>query len=72
MLTKLIKNLEETRRTIVFTEGTDPRILTAADRLIKNNLLDIILIGNPLEVSKAASICSADISGARIIDPSDY
>lgn len=72
MLTKLIQNLKAKRRTIVFTEGTDPRILTAADRLIKNNLLDIILIGNPLEVSKAASICSADISGARIIDPSDY
>ncbi|MDD7016213.1 MAG: phosphate acetyltransferase [Firmicutes bacterium] len=72
MLTKLIQNLKAKRRTIVFTEGTDPRILTAADRLIKNDLLDIILIGNPLEVSKAASICSADISGARIIDPADY
>ena len=54
MLTKLIQNLKAKRRTIVFTEGTDPRILTAADRLIKNDLLDIILIGNPLEVSKAA------------------
>ena len=33
MFTKLLEALKATRRTIVFTEGTDARILEAADRL---------------------------------------
>ena len=34
MFTKLIDALKATRRTIVFTEGTDPRILEASARLL--------------------------------------
>ena len=37
MFTKLLTALKETRRTIVFTEGTDARILEAADRLLKRD-----------------------------------
>lgn len=46
MFTKLIDALKATRRTIVFTEGPDARILEAADRLIKDDLMNVILIGN--------------------------
>ena len=54
MFTKLISALKATRRTIVFTEGPDARILEAADRLIKDDLMDVILIGNVDEVKAAA------------------
>ena len=52
MFTKLLDALKATRRTIVFTEGTDARILEAADRLIKDDLMDVILIGAPDEVPR--------------------
>ena len=35
MFTKLLDALKATRRTIVFTEGPDARILEATDRLLK-------------------------------------
>ena len=35
MFDKLIANLKASKKTIVFTEGTDARILSAADRLLK-------------------------------------
>ena len=38
MFDKLLANLKASRKTIVFTEGTDPRILSAAERLMKENL----------------------------------
>ena len=42
MFEKLIDALNATRRTIVFTEGHDARILEAAARLKKDNLMDVI------------------------------
>ena len=45
MFTKLLEALKATRRTIVFTEGPDARILDAADRLLKEDLMDVILHG---------------------------
>ena len=39
MFTKLIEALKANRRTIVFTEGPDARILEAASRLQKEDLM---------------------------------
>ena len=72
MFTKLISALKATRRTIVFTEGPDARILEAADRLIKDDLMDVILIGNVDEVKAAAAKGGFDIAKAEIIDPATY
>ena len=72
MFTKLISALKATRRTIVFTEGPDARILEAADRLIKDDLMDVILIGNVDEVQAAAAKGGFDIAKAEIIDPATY
>ena len=72
MFTKLIDALKATRRTIVFTEGPDARILEAADRLIKDDLMTVILIGNVDEVKAAAEKGGFDIAKAEIIDPATY
>ena len=42
MFTKLLNALKETRRTIVFTEGPDARILEAADRLLKEEKVGVV------------------------------
>lgn len=72
MFDKLIANLKANRKTIVFTEGTDPRILTAASKLQAEDLMDIILCGNPDAVKKAAADGGFDVSKATIVDPLNY
>lgn len=58
--------------TIVFPEGEEPRILGAASRLAKENILKPILIGDQTEIDKIANEKSFDISGIEIIDPKKY
>ncbi len=72
MLTSLINILKANRRTIVFTEGPDARIQEAAARLLKEDLMDVILVGNADEVKAAAEKNGFDISKATIIDPANY
>ena len=54
MLTKMIETLKKNPRTIVFTEGTDNRILDAADKLTAEGILGVILLGTEEEVKAAA------------------
>ncbi|MBP1534755.1 MAG: phosphate acetyltransferase [Ruminococcus sp.] len=72
MFDKLIANLKNEKKTIVFTEGNDARILTAADKLLKEGLMGVILCGNVDEVKAAAAQGGFDISGAEILDPETY
>ena len=72
MFDKLIANLKSSKKTIVFTEGSDNRILSAADRLLKEGLMGVILCGNVDEVKSAASAGGFNIEGAEILDPATY
>lgn len=58
--------------TIVFPEGSEPRILGAAVRLAKENILKPILIGEQAEIEKVATEKSFDIDGITIVDPKKY
>ena len=68
----MIAKLKESPKTIVFTEGTDARILEAASRLLQDKFLTPILVGNADEVKAAAEKAGFDIEGARIVDPETY
>ena len=72
MFDKLIANLKSSKKTIVFTEGTDSRILAAADRLLKEDLMGVVLCGNVDDVKAAAAAGGFDISAAEIVDPETY
>ena len=72
MFKKLIQKLKENPRTIVFTEGTDARILEASSRLLAGTFLKPILIGNVEAVRAAAEEAGYNINGAEIIDPKNY
>ena len=72
MLENLISVLKANKRKIVFTEGFDPRILEAASRLKKENLLEPILLGEVETVKAKAKECGFDINGIEIIDPLKY
>ena len=68
----LIKKLKAHPRKIVFTEGTDPRILEASARLLSGTFLTPVLVGNPEEVQKVAEEIGFNIRGAEIIDPETF
>ena len=72
MFNALIDKLKANPRTIVFTEGTDPRILEASARLLSGTFLTPILVGNEEEVRAAAEKAGFNIRGAEIVDPANY
>ena len=72
MFDKLLANLKASKKTIVFTEGTDERILSAADRLLKEDLMNVILCGNVNDVTAKAKEGKFDVSKACILDPATY
>jgi phosphate acetyltransferase len=57
---------------IVFPEGLDARILTAAGRLAKENLVTPILVGNIEEVQAKAKVLGISLDAAEIYDPKSY
>lgn len=69
---QMIEKLKASPKTIVLTEGSDPRILEAASRLLASNFLKPILLGNPEEIAKASEKAGFNIHGAQIIDPENY
>lgn len=69
---KMINQLKENPKTIVFTEGTDARILEASARLLEGGFLTPVLVGNVEEVKAAAEKGGFHIEGATIIDPANY
>ena len=72
MFGKLIDILKAHPRKIVFTEGTDPRILEASARLLSGTFLTPILVGNEAEIRSAAEEAGFNIRGAEIYDPENY
>ena len=72
MFENLVEILKANPRKIVYTEGTDARILESADRLKKGGFLTPILVGNVEDVKAAAAKGGFDIEGLEIIDPATY
>ena len=72
MFQQLIDTLKKSPKRIVFTEGTDARILEASARLLSGTFLTPILIGNVDAVHAAAEEAGFNIRGAEIIDPETY
>ena len=69
---KLTAKAKSSRQRIVLPEGTEPRTLTAADRIIAEGIADIILIGDPKEIMTMASeLKLANIGKATIVNPTD-
>ena len=56
-------------KTIVLPETEDMRTLEATDKILKEGVAKIVLIGNEEEINKKAAEGGFDISGATIVDP---
>ena len=58
------------KKTIVLPESMDARIYEAAEKILKEDFANIIIVGTPEEVEKYSK--GYDITGATIIDPYTY
>ena len=66
----LIKNRAKADiKTIVLPETEDMRTIEAADKILKEGIAKLVLVGNEEKVKKAAADGGFDISGAQIVDP---
>ena len=65
----LKKRAKESVKTIVLPETEDMRTLEATDKILKEGVAKIILIGNEEEINKKAAEGGFDISSAQIVDP---
>lgn len=58
------------KKTIILPESMDARIYEAAEKILKEDFANIIIIGTPEEVEKYSK--GYDITGATVIDPYTY
>ena len=72
MFENLVEVLKANPRKIVYSEGTDARILESAARLKKDGFLTPVLVGNVEAVKAAAAKGGFDIEGLEILDPATY
>lgn len=72
MFDKLIQTLKNAPKTIVFTEGNDPRILEASAKILQDDFLKPILVGSEEEILGVAKKNGFNVEGATIIDPANY
>lgn len=69
---KLTERAKNQRQRIVLPEGTEPRTLTAADRIIAERIADIILIGDPRDIlAMAKELNLENVKKATIVNPAD-
>jgi phosphate acetyltransferase len=67
----LLDRARAARRHIVLPEGTDDRVLRAADILLRRRVVELTLLGPEAEVRGAASRLGLDLYGAHVLDPSE-
>lgn len=66
---RLIARAKEDRRHIVLPEGSDDRILVAADRLLRRDVVQLTILGDPADIALRAADMGLDLSAAAIVDP---
>ncbi|CAB1058025.1 BioD-like N-terminal domain / Phosphate acetyltransferase (EC [Olavius sp. associated proteobacterium Delta 1] len=66
---ELIERAKANRQHIVLPEGQEARILRAGEILLRRQVVDITLLGNPQEIRQKISSLGLNLAGANIIEP---
>lgn len=72
MFDKMIEMLKANNKKLVLPEGEDPRILEAADRLNKEKLMTVVLVGNPANIEQKAQELGISLDGMQVLDPTKF
>jgi phosphate acetyltransferase len=65
----LIDRARSNRRHLVLPEGTEERILRAAETLLRRGVADLTLLGDPAEINRRAREIGVELGDARLVDP---
>ena len=72
LIDEIVARAKANKQRIVLPEGTEERTLKAADKIIADEVANIILLGNPTEIKTLAEKNGLkNIDKATIIDPTD-
>ncbi|MET9321578.1 phosphate acetyltransferase [Streptomyces sp. NPDC003038] len=66
---ELLERARSERRRVVLPEGTEERVLRAADVVLRRGVCDLTLLGEEQAILKKAADLGLDISAAQVIDP---
>lgn len=66
---KLLEQARSNMRRIVLPEGTEPRVLHAAEVLLRRNVCDLTLLGPVDRIRKQAADLGIDLGDCQLIDP---
>ncbi|GLZ75542.1 phosphate acetyltransferase [Actinorhabdospora filicis] len=68
---RLVERARASRRRIVLPEGGEPRVIRAADIILRRGVADVTLLGDAAEVHRLAAQLGADLSAATVVSPFD-
>ncbi|WLQ36359.1 phosphate acetyltransferase [Streptomyces castrisilvae] len=66
---ELLEQARADRRRVVLPEGTEERVLRAADVLMRRDVCDLTLLGDPDVIRKKAADLGIDLAATQLIDP---
>ncbi|MGW7573128.1 phosphate acetyltransferase [Streptomyces sp. NPDC054765] len=66
---ELIERSRSGRRRVVLPEGSEERVLRAADVLLRRDVCELTLLGEEEAILRRAADLAIDLAGAQIIDP---
>ncbi|WP_455360912.1 phosphate acetyltransferase [Streptomyces sp. SYSU K21746] len=66
---QVLEQARSARRRVVLPEGTEDRVLRAADVLLRRDVCDLTLLGEAETIRKKAADLGVDLTGADITDP---
>jgi phosphate acetyltransferase len=66
---RLVAAAKAARQRIVLPEGDDDRILQAADLLLRRDVVDLVILGDPSHIEERCDVLGLDLSRAEILDP---
>nr|WSS71292.1 phosphate acetyltransferase [Streptomyces sp. NBC_01175] len=67
---ELLEQARSDRRRVVLPEGTEERVLRAADVLLRRDVCDLTLLGDTDVIRKKAADLGIDLAETQIVDPS--
>ncbi|MFJ1768883.1 phosphate acetyltransferase [[Kitasatospora] papulosa] len=66
---ELLEQARSDRRRVVLPEGTEERVLRAADVLLRRDVCDLTLLGDTDVIRKKAADLGIDLAGTHVVDP---
>ena len=73
LMERMVEQARANKQRIVLPEGTEERTLQAADRILADNIADIILIGEPSEIMELADRYKLKhINKATLVNPTNH